>query len=250
MNNKLIKLLEEFDKKRTNFLKKEGVWNENSVAKCFHPCAEKLLLKGYFLVNDEYIIDLGAIELYYHEEEGKIKDSIMYHTNEHPSKSKVFELNGGYPYFKIGSFNMHQSGVDVTFENGEDGKKYRASFLIRSYRVFRKGDEHKLNDLTIPFDNCSTHIFDDMFYNGVLSSDNASQIKWKTKRKDGSIKQDWRRNVAMYLNSKKVSKEDFEANIGNLKETISSPQFFKYNGEYYLKEERMWQYKRAGIIEI
>ena len=165
----LIKILEKFDENRENRVKGED-WSSKTIeekhkaiAEWFRPCAEKILCNGYFLVNGEYIIDLGAIELYYHEEEdGGIKDYIMYHTNAHSSKSKVYKLNNNsFPYFKFGSFNLHQSGVDVTFENEE--KKYRASFLIRSYRLLRKGEERKLNDLTIPFDKCSTHIFNDMF---------------------------------------------------------------------------------------
>jgi hypothetical protein len=172
----------------------------------------------------------------------------MYHTNEHSSKSKVFELNGGFPYFKFGSFNLHQSGVDVTFEN--ETKKYRASFLIRSYRVFCKEEKHKLNDLTIPFDKCSTHIFDDMFYGGISLLDNEATIKWiASDSKNGDIEQCPRRNVAMYLDSQKVSKDDYESNKGDLKTKVSNPHFFKYNGQDYLQENRLWQYKRIGIIE-
>lgn len=78
---KLIKILNEFDERRDDFIK--GDWNENTVAECFYDCAKKILCNGYFLVNNEYIIDLGAIELYYHEEKiNGIKDYKMYHTNE------------------------------------------------------------------------------------------------------------------------------------------------------------------------
>ena len=242
---KLIEILKQFDQERT---KRKENWNEVSVAESFHPIAENILCNGYFLVNGKYIIDLGAIELYYHEEEGDIKDYIMYHTNEHSSKSKVFELNGGFPYFKFGSFNLHQSGVDVTFEN--EIKKYRASFLIRSYRVFCKEEKHKLNDLTIPFDKCSTHIFDDMFYGGISLLDNEATIKWiASDNKNGDIEQCPRRNVAMYLDSQKVSKDDYESNKGDLMTKVSNPHFFKYNGQDYLQENRLWQYKRIGIIE-
>ena len=145
----LVETLRQFEQKREELIK-ASKWNEDTVASCFEPCAKEILCNGFFLVNYEFIIDLGAVELYYHEEEGNIKDYIMYHTNAHSSKSKIVELNGGFPYFKFGSFNLHQSGVDVTFENPKE--KYRASFLIRSYRVIKK--EKDLNDLTIPFDKC------------------------------------------------------------------------------------------------
>jgi hypothetical protein len=71
---KLIEILKQFDQERT---KRKENWNEASVAESFHPIAENILCNGYFLVNEMYIIDLGAIELYYHEEEGDIKDYIM-----------------------------------------------------------------------------------------------------------------------------------------------------------------------------
>ena len=174
--NKLINILDKFEQNRKNW--KGSQWDEKAVAECFMPCAENILLGGYFLVNDKYIIDLGAIELYYHEEEGDIKDYIMYHIPERycNTKSKVVKLENekgiNLPYFTFGSFNLHQSGVDVTFEMP---KKYRASFLIRAYRVFLKGDD-RVNDLSLPFDWCYTHIFDDMFYEGV--SFKATNIQW------------------------------------------------------------------------
>ena len=188
----LIKILEDFDKNRVkgeDWSSKTIEEKHKAIADWFRPCAERILCNGYFLVNGEYIIDLGAIELYYHEEEeGGIKDYIMYHTNAHSSKSKVYKLNNdSFPYFKFGSFNLHHSGVDVTFENEEE--KYRASFLIRSYRLLRKGEEQKLNDLTIPFDKCSTHIFDDMFYDGIiLGSPNNPTIEWKECSEKGKLK--------------------------------------------------------------
>lgn len=251
MNTKktLIDILKEFDKNRTYNRNSEKTWDEEAVAACFYECAKQILCDGYFLINDEFIIDLGSIELYYHEEDGAIKDHIMYHTNEHISKSKLIELNGGYPYFKLGSFNLHQSGVDVTFENGDEGKKYRASFLIRSYRVLRKGNEHELNDLTIPFDKCSTHLFDDMFYTGIQLLDNEMAIEWRGANKSREIEQNPRKNVAMYNGFEKVTKEDYDSNKCDIKTKVLEPQFFRYNGKDYLKENRQWQYKRIGIIE-
>ena len=111
----LIKILKEFDNKRKKL--KNGKWDEEAVAKCFEPCARQILCNGYFLVNGEYIIDLGAIELYYHEEDGSIKDPKMYHTNDKlpnafkkrlkkypieqlPIFYKELKENDGYPYFK------------------------------------------------------------------------------------------------------------------------------------------------------
>ena len=80
---KLIEILKEFDKIRKRDVN-EDKWRDKSIeekyetiAEWFRPCAEKILCNGYFLINGKYIIDLGAIELYYHEEDGDIKDFIM-----------------------------------------------------------------------------------------------------------------------------------------------------------------------------
>lgn len=240
----LITILRKFEAKKKDWT---GTWNADAVAECFKPCAEKILCNGYFLINDEYIIDLGAIELYYHEEEGDIKDPIMYHTNEHPSKSKVFEMNGNnYPYFNIGSLNLHPSGVDVTFENEE--QHYRSSFLIRSYRVFKKEEEDKVRDVSTPFDNHSTHIFDDMFYAGIsLYGENKNNIKWVKydKKCTLDIKQYHRVNVAEYDdNNQKLSAIITEEEFKNSKE-----EYFKKNGIIYKNESRQWQFKREGIKE-
>ena len=249
--DKLIEILKDFDIERTKKCD-EGVWNEDAVAKCFRPCAEKILCNGYFLVNDEYIIDLGAIELYYHEEEGDIKDYIMYHINDNKkNKSKIRDNDGRLPYFKFGSFNLHQSGVDVTFENEE--KKYRASFLIRSYRLLRKGEERKLNDLTIPFDKCSTHIFDDMFYSGISFDKMHPEIKWAYYKKDDDIEKDGcsRVNVAVHY-------WDNESNEIKKKQVMITENEYQNNRKLYIKAKadvfyekdlRPWQFKKVGIIE-
>ena len=68
-------ILEQFDSKR-NVLKYKGLWNESVVADCFYPCAKEILLGGYFLIDNKYVIDLGSIELYYHEEEEEITETL------------------------------------------------------------------------------------------------------------------------------------------------------------------------------
>ena len=220
----LIKILTKFEDER-NKKEAEGPWNENAVAECFKDyCAKDILCNGYFLVNNKYIIDLGAIELYYHEEDGSIKDYAMYHIPEHyqSPKTKVFQLekedNGNLPYFKFGSFNLHQYGVDVTFENPE--KKYRASFLIRSYRVLKVEDVTNgyPKYTTTDFDHHMSHIFDDMFYEGF-----PTHITWVKYHKGVTIEQDIRKNLP---------KKDFvENSITKLNE----------------KDSRKWQFKLKGL---
>ena len=236
----LNNILKEFDSQRTAMINNKK-WNENAVAECFEPCAKKILLNGCFLINNEYIIDLGSIELYYHEETGHIKDYIMYHRKERvTSRIKEFN-NGNLPYYEFGSMNLHQSGVDVTFENGE--KEYRASFLIRSYRVLRKSDDIA-NDI-IPFDPHSTHIFDDMFYKGIsFNEEKKTTIEWIERKKSvyDIIDKIPRQNVAKYTeNMEKVK-------IAN-GETVQSKEILRINGINYKRDMRPWQFKRLNIKE-
>lgn len=88
--------------------------------------ATVFLYGGYINVRDQYHIYLRIVEFYYHEEEGDVKDPIMYHRNN-------YTVAGEIPYFKNLSFNSHDTGVDITFENEQ--KKIRASVLIRAYEV-------------------------------------------------------------------------------------------------------------------
>ncbi len=225
----LNNILEKFDSRRTAMINNKK-WNENAVAECFEPCAKEILLNGYFLVKNKYIIELGSIELYYHEENGPIKDYIMYH-RENRIYSKIKEYNKGkLPYYDFGSFNLHQSGVDITFEKEQ---KYRASFLIRAFRVLQEGDNVS-NDHLI-FDSRSTFIFDELFYSGITWGQSTEPaIKWVS------------RNI----------------NTDNI-ELIKKPRrnVYKYGGPIFnpdkgiwidnkLKEKdlRAWQFIRPGVI--
>lgn len=88
--------------------------------------AEAFLFGGYINVRNQYHIYLRMVEFYYHEEDGTVKDPIMYHRNN-------YHVDGEIPYFKPMSFNSHDTGVDITFEN--EKKHIRASVLIRAYEV-------------------------------------------------------------------------------------------------------------------
>ena len=97
--------------------------------------AKYFLYGGYINVRDLYHIYIKTVEFYYHEEEGDIKDLIMYHRNNN-------FVQGEIPYFAQLTFNSHDTGVDITFENEE--KKIRASVLIRAYEVFDCKNEIRL----------------------------------------------------------------------------------------------------------
>ena len=246
---KLIKILEQFDQERKR-TKRHGSWDETALVKIIHPLAKEILCNGCFLVNGKFIIDIGVIELYYHEENGEIKDHVMYHTNEHFPKSfkEIIKHNGGYPYFEIGSFNQHSSGIDITFENEEN--KYRASFLIRSYRLLERKD---LNNNDILYDPYSTHIFDDMFFGGLLlSTDKRTTIEWIEYDKGGEIEQCPRKNVALYNeNGDKIDTTEAYYKIAKkeAEENKSYPKCFKYGTKFFMQDMRPWQFKLKGIKE-
>lgn len=97
--------------------------------------AKYFLYGGYINVRNQYHIYIKTVEFYYHEEEGKTKDPIMYHRNN-------YFVEGDIPYFTPLSFNSHDTGVDITFENEQ--KRIRASVLIRAYEVFDCKNEKRL----------------------------------------------------------------------------------------------------------
>lgn len=245
---KLIEILKEFDEIRKRDVN-EDKWRDKSIeekyeaiAEWFRPCAEKILCNGYFLINGKYIIDLGAIELYYHEEDGDIKDFIMYHTNAHPSKSRLFKLNNdAFPYYNFGSFNLHQSGVDVTFEN--EKKRYRASFLIRSYRVLEAENGMYPKTVSVKYDPHSTHIFDDMFYGGVTLN-GGTEILWiPTGKPGGEIELLERINVAVY------EKPNVKKEILISEKEYSKAKHIKTNKKYYERDLRPWRFQIKNIVE-
>lgn len=227
----LNNILKEFDLRRTEMIKnKEKIWDADAVAECFEPCAKEILLNGHFLVKDKFIIELGSIELYYHEENGPIKDYIMYH-RENRIYSKIKEYNKGeLPYFDFGSFNLHQSGVDITFENEQE--KYRASFLIRAFRVIPKDD--KVLNNHIVFDSRSTYIFDELFYSGIpWGKCSESVIKWV--RCDNNID-----NINLMKEPRR--------NVYKYGESYFDPKKRKWIDERLKeKDSRAWQFIRPNV---
>ena len=54
---------------------------EENLAEQFGLLADYLLRGGYIAVGDTRRIYLRDVEFYYHEEEGPVKDPVMYHRN-------------------------------------------------------------------------------------------------------------------------------------------------------------------------
>lgn len=116
MNNLSI-LLKEFDGRGLS---------EDQLIEKFEDIAKASIYGGHFRVNDDYNIYIHEIEFYFHSEnesESTIHDWAMYHRNH-----KGINVD----YFPVGSLHPHRSGIDVTFERKDS---YRASFLIRKYRI-------------------------------------------------------------------------------------------------------------------
>ena len=112
---------------------------EKTLLPAFRQIAAKLLYGGHFIVKDNSgdivrRVFLHTVEFYYHEEnDGAVKDYIVYHRNPDDPQKKPNPL----PSYPIGSLHTHVSGVDITFEDNEnpDNPKYRASVLVRAFRV-------------------------------------------------------------------------------------------------------------------
>lgn len=206
--------------------------SEDALTAEFAKLAKKLLYGGHFRVMNSKDIYLEEIEFYYHEEgdgKNKIKDPIMYHTNDHDGKV--------LPYFKLGRFNLHTSGVDVTFENEKEA--YRASFLIRAYSI--KGDiEHR-----------STYIYDDMLYMGIPIGESI-EIEWVEDEIDKNIENlqiegTCRINVPEYEKNesgeyKKDEKGKYIKRVAL--DTDVQEDTFMYSKVRYVKCHRQWRFTK------
>lgn len=187
----LIDILNTFDDNRKAvwgtelWIKSDEISKDNMIARWFKDIAFEVLNCGYISIDNKFGIEPLAVELYYSEEdEGGYLDPIMYHINKR--RPKELEDKGiNFEYFKFGSLHLHTSGVDVTLENPNE--HYRASFLIREFRVFKieADDSH-----TTILNKCSnsTFIYDYMFPWGI-NSETMDSICWKRFVKPKSNKQ-------------------------------------------------------------
>lgn len=92
----------------------------------------KEILCGNFVVSsadDKVRIVPTAVELYYHEENGEIKDPIVYHRGDRQATGIAL------PLLKGGILHSHGSGIDIAFEFSNGNRVCRASALIREFSV-------------------------------------------------------------------------------------------------------------------
>ncbi len=179
--------------------------NIESLKKQFEDIANYFLTQGYFLVNDQRKIYICDVEFYYHEEEGDIKDWIMYHRDKYLNNQKVLSPK----FLEIGQFYSHSSGIDITFEDNKE-KKYRASMLIRGFRIEDRDEvKNKYDYPAYPkksdeYDPRSTFFYDALFRYGNI--ENGISISWKLNDKslEGySIETATRKNVCKYESENK-----------------------------------------------
>ena len=143
--SKLIKVLLDFDLRKAT---------SKTIQEEFEKIADVALNEGYFLVKlDKRSKKIYPVEIEFYiygekesdQDQEWMCDYNMYHrhydkidrTNPKSDKKNYVE------YFpKAGSLFPHKSGVDVTFEDKDN--EYRASFLIKKYRIDDpKGDIQK-----------------------------------------------------------------------------------------------------------
>ena len=159
---------------------------EDALSDPFRVLAQKAIYGGYFVVKSGqrviHRVYIHTVEFYYHEEkQGGLRDWIVYHKN--PFKGKPKDA------FPLGTFNSHQSGVDITFEDQTPGLKnpgYRASMLIRSFRVttgdnkdymqFGKYPDHVKNHQFQDVEFFPTHLYDYLFMQAPIDD---ISISWK-----------------------------------------------------------------------
>lgn len=206
----------------------------SSLSLQFETIANDVLLGGYFEINGMRRIYPLEIEFYYHEEgEDGLKDPVMYHTADHEKVAPK--------YFPVGALNCHLSGIDVTFENKE--KQYRASFLIREYRVceYECGAWAEKKEC----EKRPTYLYEDMFMNIPLFD--CITVKWvsgETVNPTKEIVRKQRINVAEYKrgNDGKFTKVEITKDEYDKLSDVEQQDYFSYSGKKLKKCKREWNY--------
>lgn len=154
------------------------------------------MLSGCFVVSSEGNSDVRVyptvLEFYYHEEEdGGIKDPIVYHRN---SNSSVKEI------IPTGFLHNHVSGIDLTFEHENHGK-VRASVLIREFLIETVNESSKaaMKSFSIDIgkkDGRSTGMYAALF--SQFSIFDGFSVKWEDGSETVEFRTEPRKNVHKY----------------------------------------------------
>ena len=222
--NELIIKLREFQQERESQIKLE---------ESFEKLARYLLYGGYFYCSKQYNLYITSVEFYYHEEDGEIKDPIVYHRNKKKWNKKTQEVvRETKPYFEIGTLNLHMSGIDITFEKKD---KYRASALIRAFKIYNKIEKVWLDE-----DDRSTYVYEYLF-DGLNVDKSLTQLNWIEDKQPmpESLLFDARKNVLQFLDSEAEAQ----------KEGLDVEKLKVYDYEYYRTAkpcERKWRYSKIS----
>lgn len=201
----LMECLKEFDGAHGNSLTEKLA----SLEKPFEALAKKMIYGGYFKVSNNgktlYRVYIHTVEFYYHEEDnGDLKDWIVYHRNPIKGVPK--------PLFEVGTLHSHVSGIDITFEGKHpDNYLYRASALIRKFKVkegesedfikFNKPQEANYPDV----EGYPTHLYEYLFMKASLTD---IRVQWKPLEFDKvDVTPNFRINVCKYKHDNKSVKK-------------------------------------------
>ena len=217
--NKLIEQLLEFQDSRRN----KGIGLEKS----FEKLAKYLLYGGHFHCSERYDLYITSVEFYYHEEIGdndkRIVDPIMYHRNV---KDKPV-----VPYLNVGTLYPHWSGVDITFE--DEKLQYRASALIRSYRIVQLKPER----LELKESDLSTYVYDYLF-DGLSVDKKETAINWiddKVILSNCKVNAYKRKNVNLFKYNYEKTEDEPSSKHDN--------EFIKIKNK---QDSRRWRFVREG----
>ena len=179
----------------------------------------QVALSGYFLVQGtdrEIIVRPTCIEFYYHEEwDNGIKDFIVYHRN---SKTSLLST------FPLGVLHNHVSGIDITFERGNDAKNaVRASMLIREYEIDGKNEER------------STLLYEALYQQASIFD--GISVKWVDGEQPVDVTSYPRKNVALYDEN------------GIKMEASKDPDRPRTADKKYIQDPRRWQFRRKIVSD-
>ena len=215
----MIEQLLEFQDSRRN----KGVGLE----KLFEKLAKYLLYGGHFHCSERYDLYITSVEFYYHEEIGdndkRIVDPIMYHRNV---KDKPV-----VPYLNVGTLYPHWSGVDITFE--DEKLQYRASALIRSYRIVQLKPER----LELKESDLSTYVYDYLF-DGLSVDKKETAINWiddKVILSNCKVNAYKRKNVNLFKYNYEKTEDEPSSKHDN--------EFIKIKNK---QDSRRWRFVREG----
>ena len=176
-------------------------------------------LAGHFCVKRKggnVVVRPTCVEFYCHEEaKHGIKDYIVYHRNTKDSPK---------PTFGLGTLHHHVSGVDITFEKGDEpDTAIRASMLIREFEVEGKNDDR------------STMLYEALYQQSSIFD--GISVQWIDGDETVDVTADVRKNVAQ-----------FDAN-GEKKKASDYPELLATEDKKYVQDLRKWQFKRKQVTD-